>query len=153
MGAVGGEADEFAIDEAGGVDDDIVEMLAADLMIHDHDVARLEAIEAPALDAILDGDAKIGEEDRQAAAILRDHAAFGVDETAAKVADLVDHHIVGGFAQCIAHFIGVSDYGIANDFDGDRMRIDILGHDAQASLPARSTMRWPASVTVTLSPG
>ena len=152
MGAVGGEGHQLAIHETGRIEHHIVEMLPAGLaMVHDEDVAGLEAIKAPALDAVLHGHAEIGEEDGQAAAILRDHAALGVDEPATEVADLIDHHVVGRLAQRIGHFVGESDDGVAHDFDGDGMSARCVRHDQ--SFRAMSTMRWPASVTVTLSPG
>ena len=128
MRAVGGEADQLAAVEAGRIDHHVVEMLAADLALvhHDH-VAGREAVEPVALDAVGDRDAEIGEEDRQAAAVLRDHPRLGVDQPAAIVAHLVDHHVVGGLGQRVRHLVGIGDDGVAHDLDGDRMGF-VAGH-------------------------
>ncbi len=147
VGAVGGEADQLAAVEARRIEHDVVEMLAADLaLVHDDDVARREAVEAVALDAVGDRDAEIGEEDRQAAAVLRDHPRLGVDQPAAIVADLVDHHVVGGLGQRVRHLVGIGDDGVAHHLDGDRMGF-VAGHSFT------SMMRWPASDMVATSPG
>ena len=128
MRAVGGEADQLAAVEARRIEHDVVEMLAADLaLVHDDDVARREAVEAVARDAVGDRDAEVGEEDRQAAAVLRDHPRLGVDQPAAIVADLVDHHVVGGLGQRVRHLVGIGDDGVAHDLDGDRMGF-VAGH-------------------------
>src|SRR5262249_49108819 len=120
MGAAGGERHHLACVEAGRVDHDIVEMLPAhETVVHDDDVAWREAAEAIALDAVLHRDAEVGEEDRQAALVLRDHSAFAIDQTAAEVAHLVDHHVVGGLAQCARHLVGIGIDGVAHDLDGD----------------------------------
>ena len=126
--AVGGEADELAVVEAGRIDHDVVEVLAADLaLVHHHHVAGREAVEAVARDAVGDRDAEVGEEDRQAAAVLRDHARLRVDQAAAIVAHLVDHHVVGGLRQRVRHLVGIGDDGVAHDLDGDRMGV-VAGH-------------------------
>jgi len=122
-------------------------MLAADLaLIHNDDVARREALEAVAGDAVGDRDAEVGEEDRQTAAVLRDHPRLGVDQPAAIVADLVDHHVVGRLRQRVGHFAGIGDDGVAHDLDGDRMGF-VAGHSFT------SMMRWPVSDMVARSPG
>ena len=103
-------------------------MLAADLaLVHDDDVAGREAVEPVARDAVGHRDAEIGEEDRQAAAVLRDHPRLRVDQPAAIVAHLVDHHVVGGLAQRVRHLVGIGDDGVAHDLDGDRMGF-VAGH-------------------------
>ena len=47
----------------------------------------------------------------------------GVDQAAAIVAHLVDHHVVGGLAQRIRHLVGIGDDGVAHDLDGDGMGV------------------------------
>jgi hypothetical protein len=65
MGAARGERHHFARVEAGRIDHDVVEMLPAyEAVVHDDDVARREAVETIALDAVLHRDAEVGEEDR-----------------------------------------------------------------------------------------
>jgi hypothetical protein len=120
MGAARRERHDLAVMEAGGVDHHVVEMLPADLaVIHDDDIARREAGEPVALDPVLHGDAEIGEEDRQATLVLRDHAALRIDQSAAEIAHLVDHHVVGRLAQRRRHLVGVGIDGVAHDFDRD----------------------------------
>ena len=120
--AAGGERHDLAVVKARRVDHDIVEMLAADLaVIHDHDVARRETVKSVARDAVLHGDAEIGEKDRQAALVLRDHAAFAVDQATAEIAHLVDHHVVGRLAQRGRHLVRISVDGVTHDLDGDRI--------------------------------
>ena len=146
MRAVGGEADQLAVMEARRIDHDVVEMLAADVaLVHHHDVAGLEAVEAVARDAVFDRDAEIGEEDRQAAAVLRDHARLRVDQPAAIVAHLVDHHVVGGLAQRIRHLVRIGDDGVAHDLDRDRMGFVAAHGSLRATASATSMTRCPAS--------
>ena len=53
-------------------------MLAADaLVVRDDHVARREAVDAVALDAVSDDDAEVGDEVRDAADVLRDQAPVG----------------------------------------------------------------------------
>src|SRR5207248_8010884 len=85
-----------------------------------------------------------GEEDRQAALVLRDHAALAVDQTTAEIAHLVDHHVVGGLAQRRGHLIGIGVDGIAHHLDGH----GIYFHCRSASV----TMMWPLSFTAARSP-
>jgi hypothetical protein len=145
--AVGGEADQFVAVEARRIEHDVVEVLAAHLaLIHDDDVARREALEAVAFNPVGDRDAEVGEEDRQAAAVLRDHPRLGVDQSAAIVANLVDHHVVGRLRQRVGHLVGIGDDGVAHDLDGDRMGF-VAAHGFT------SMMRWPASEMLAMSPG
>src|SRR4029079_6304933 len=101
-------------------DHHIVEMLAANAaVIHDHDVAGLEAFKTEALDTVFHRGSEIGQDALHPAAILRDHASFRIQQPAAIIAQLVDHHVVGGFRQNIGHFVGISDNSVAHDLDGN----------------------------------
>src|SRR5690606_29268909 len=74
----------------------------------------------------------------------------GVDQAAAIVAHLVDHHVVGRLGQHVGHLVAIGDDGVAYHFDGNW--ID-LGHwEPQWNRPMRM-IRWPVSATVTTSPG
>ena len=78
------EHQQLALVEIGHVDDDVVEVLAGDrLVVGDDDVARLEALGAVALHAVDDDDAEVGDEVRDAADILRDQLALGVEQRGA----------------------------------------------------------------------
>src|SRR5215510_16412805 len=128
-------------------------MLAANLgLVHHHHVAGREAIEPVACYAVGDRNAEIGEEDRQPAAVLRDHARLRVDQPAAEIAHLVDHHVVGGLGERVSHLVGIGHDGVAHDLDRDRMGF-VAVHCCPASPSATSMMRCPASVTVATSPG
>src|SRR5208282_3281555 len=71
--------------------------------------------------AVLHRHPEIGQKNRQTALVLRNHAAFAVDEATAKIPHLVDHHVVGGLAQRRRHFVGISVDRVAHDLDGDRI--------------------------------
>ena len=130
-----GEHQELALVEIGHVDDDVVEMLAGDrLMIGDDHVARLETVAPVALHPVHDDDAEIGDEMRDAADILRDQLALGVDERGAEVAHLVDHHVVGGALQVGRHLVGDRRQGVADDLEGDRVERLAVDRLAGASL-------------------
>src|SRR5262249_59491149 len=66
---------------------------------------------------------------------------------AAEVAHLVDHHVVGGLAQCPRHLVGIGIDGIAHDLDGDG--IDFHGLSPRASV----TIICPLSFTTARSLG
>src|SRR6185312_11188346 len=91
------EQHQLALEEIGHIDDDVVEVLPRHgLVIHDEDIAGGEAVLAIDPDAVGDDDAEIGDEMRDAADILAEQLALGVDEGGAEIPYLVDHHIVGG---------------------------------------------------------
>src|SRR5262249_36207969 len=146
MGAACGERRQFARVEARRIDHDVVEMLPAhEAVVHDNDVARREAAETIALDAVLHRDAQVREEEPQFAFVLRDHPAFAIDQAAAEVAYLVDHHVVGGLAQGPRHLVGIGIDGVAHDLDGDGIDFHRL------SLRASVTMICPLSFTTAWS--
>ena len=64
-------------------------------------------------------DAEVGQEDRQPALVLRDHARLCIDQPAAEVTHLVDHQGVGRLAQRRRHLVGIGIDGVAYDLDGD----------------------------------
>ena len=106
VGAHRREAGQFSIQEERRVDDDVVEVLSGHgLMVGDHHVARLEAVQAIAVNAILDHDAHVGDEVRNTADVLRHQRAFGIEQRATVVAHLVDHHVVGRALQVLGHFV------------------------------------------------
>src|SRR5262249_27637548 len=75
MGAARSERNQLALVETGRIDHHVVEVLAAhEAVIHDDDVTGREAVESVTRDAVLHRDAEVGEEDRQPALVLRDHA-------------------------------------------------------------------------------
>src|SRR5690606_2177429 len=134
VGTVGGEADQLALVEAWRVDDDVVQVLATDMtVIHHQNVAFGKTVEAVFPDPVLHRDAEVGEEDRQATVVLRDHTTFDVDEAAAVVAHLVDHHVVGGLAESLSHLVCVGDDGIADDFYRDRIGL-LGGHHSSSGM-------------------
>src|SRR6266852_2725231 len=149
MRAIGGKSHELALVKARRVDHDVVQMLAAHpAMVHHHDVARFETAQAVSLNAVFHSRPEIGEEDRQAAAVLRNHPPLYVEQTTAIVAHFVDHHVVGGFGEHIRHLVGIGDDGIAHDFNGDGMG---FGHEWTSG--AMVMVRCPAAVTEAPSPG
>jgi hypothetical protein len=150
MGAARGERDHLVGVEAGRIDHDVVEMLPAHAaMIHDDDVAGRKTREPVARDAVLHRDAEVGEEDRQAASVLRDHAAVGVDQPAAEVAHLVDHHVVGGLAQRRRHLVGIGVDGVAHDLDGDGVGFHVRSASVTMICPLGSiTARSPGPIRV-----
>jgi hypothetical protein len=106
--------------KAGRVDHHVVQVLAAHAgVVHDDHIARGKAVQPKALNAVLHGNAQVGQKDGQAARVLADHAALGVNEAAAKVAHLVDHHVVGRLAQRQRHFFGVGDQGVGDHLQRD----------------------------------
>ena len=110
--------------KTGRVDHHIVEMLAADAaMIHDHDVARRKSVEAVARNSVFHGGPEVGEENRQPAPVLRNHPPGRIEQPAAIIPHLVNHHVVGGLRQHIGHFVRIRNNGVAHDLDRHRMRI------------------------------
>ena len=123
MRAHHGEHQKLAIVEVRHVDDDVVEVLPRHrLVIGDDDVARLESLRAVALHAVGDDDAEIGHEVGDAADILRDELALGIDQRGAEIAHLVDHHVVGGALQIGRHFVGDRRQRVADHFQSDRIK-------------------------------
>jgi hypothetical protein len=72
----------------------------------DAPVARLEAVLAEPLQAVADDDAEIGDEMGDAAHVLGNQPALGIEQGAAIILHLIDHHIVGGALQIDRHFAG-----------------------------------------------
>ena len=144
MRAHHGEHQKLAAVEIRHVNDDVIEMLAGDrLMIGDDRVARRKALGAVALHAVGDDDAEVGDEVRNAADILRDELAFGIDQRGAEVAHLVDHHVVGGALQVGGHFVGDRRQRIADHFQ--RHRIErYAARRARDAAPA--SLPWPCVV-------
>ena len=135
-----------SVEEERRVDDDVVEVLAGDrLMVGDHHVARREAVEPVALDAVADHHAQIGDEVRDAAHVLRDQRAVGIEERATVVADLVDHHVVRRALEVQRHLVGDRRQRVADDLE--RHRIDAGAGRVDAVMPAS-----PRSITSS-SPG
>ncbi len=66
-------------------------------------------------------DAEVGDKMRNAADVLRDQSAFRIRQRGAKVAHLVDHHIIRGALQIGRHFVGDGRQRVANDFECDRI--------------------------------
>ena len=92
-------------------------------MIHDDHVAGLEPVQPVAFDSIQNRHAEISKEDRQTARILRYQAAFRIDQPAAEIAHLVDHHIIGRAAERRRHFFRIGNEGVADNFQGDGMHV------------------------------
>ncbi len=93
-------------------------MLPGDtLMVHQDDVARREAGTSEALDPIFDHDAEIGHEVRDAADVLRDQPSVHVEQRAAIIADLVDHHVIRGALQIDGHLVGDRRQRVAQHFE------------------------------------
>ena len=81
----------------------------------------LKPSRAVALHAVDDDDAEIGDEVRDAADVLRDQLALGVEQRGAEVAHLVDHHVVGGALQVGRHLVGDGGQRVADHFERDRV--------------------------------
>ena len=93
-------------------------MLTAYLaLVHDHDIAGRKPVQPVALDAVLHRDAQIGQEDRQTTFILRNHARLGIQQAAAEIAHLENHHVIGRLAQRDRHLVRIRIYGVAYDFN------------------------------------
>ena len=124
MRADHGEHQQFTLVEIRAVDDDIVEMLAGHRLVvgNDH-VAGLETLGAVALHAVGDDDAEIGNEVGDAADILGNQFALRVDQCGAKVAHLIDHHVVGGALQVRRHFVGDCGQRVADHFKRDGVEL------------------------------
>src|SRR5216683_6933483 len=117
------------------------------LMIGDDDVAGLESAVSIAIHAILNDGAQVGNEMRDAAHILRNERAVRSHERCAKVAHLIDHHVVRGAVEVGRHLIGNSGQRVSDDFQRDGIKL--LCH---RSLP--NEMRSsPVLATVRSSPG
>src|SRR5690606_13453241 len=80
------------------------------------------------------------------------HPGGRIEEPAAIVAHLVDHHVVGGLAQDIRHLVCIGDDGAAHHFHGNRVCPDGFHACPQLCL-AKVITRCPCSVTSTSSPG
>src|SRR6185437_6157353 len=118
------EQHQLALEEIGHIDDDVVEVLPRHgLVVHDEDIAGGEAVLAIDPDAVGDDDAEIGDEMRDAADILAEQLALGVDEGGAEIPYLVDHHIVGGALQIGRHLVGDRRQGVAQHFERDRIQL------------------------------
>ena len=125
--------------EIGHVDDNVVEMLSGHrLMIGDNDVARLESVAAVALHAVDDEDAEIGNEVGDAADILRNQLAVRVEQRGAIVADLVDHHVVGGPLQIGGHLVGDGRQRVAEHLERDGVELHRLPPIPMMSSPDTS---------------
>ena len=121
------EGHQLAVMKTRGIDHDVVQMLTADLgMVHDHRITRLEAVETVALDPVEHRSPQIGQEDGQPALVLADHPPFGVDQPAAIIAHLVDHHVVGGLAQRRRHVFRIGDQRVAHHFKRHGVNVHIL---------------------------
>ena len=95
MGPHDGEGIQLALEEDGRVDAHVVQVLAGHpLVIGDDHVARREAVSAVLGHAVLDDHAEVGHEVGYAAQVLGQQPAVHVQQRAAVVADLVDHHVV-----------------------------------------------------------
>ncbi len=89
------ERDELVFIEDRRVHDHVVQVLPSrGLMVVQKHVAGLEARSAVARDRVLDDHAEIRDEMRDAADVLRDQRAVGVEQRGAVVAHLIDHHVV-----------------------------------------------------------
>ena len=95
-------------------------MLSGDaLVIGDDHIARMEAAHAVALDAVANDDAEVGDEVRDATHVLREQSSVDVEQAAAVVADLVDHHVERRALQHVRHLIGNRRQDVANHLEGD----------------------------------
>ena len=92
-------------------------------MVGDDHIAGLEPAGPIALHAIDDDDAEIGDEMRHAADILAHQIAIGGQQGGAKIAHLVNHHVVGGALQVRRHLVGYRRQGVANDFQRDGIEL------------------------------
>ena len=104
------------------------------------DVARLEAVAAVALHAVDDEDAEIGDEVRDAADILRDQLALSVEQRGAVVADLVDHHVVGGPLQIGSHLVGDGRQRVAEHLERDGIELHRRASDLDDQLAGRGDL-------------
>ena len=123
----------FVFEEERREDTDVVEVLSRDaLVVGDHHVARREAVDPVAVHAILDHDAEIGDEVRDAADVLREQPALDVEHGAAVIANFVDHHVVRGALEVDRHLVGDRRQRAAQHFEGDRVEPDFFryGHFA-----------------------
>src|SRR5579864_445557 len=84
---------------------------------------------------------------RHAADILRHEPGVGQQQRGAEVADLVDHHVVGGAMEIGCHLGRDRGQGAADDFQGHG--VELRRHWACPTL----MMSSPVSATASLSPG
>ena len=160
VGAVGGKSHHLALVKAGCVDDHIVQVLATHArMVHDHHVTGRKAVQAIAFDAVLNRQTQVGQKDRQPAFVLANHASLHIDQAAAKVAHLVNHHVVGRLAQRQGHFFRIGDERMGHHLLGDRVdractrcRYGCV-HAKTPWGKSMSMMMWPCALMRARSPG
>ena len=123
MGAYHHEHQEFATVEIWRVDHHVIQVLPRHrLMIGNDHIVRLETVLAISLHPIDDDHAEISNEVRDAAHVLGDQLALGVEKCSAIVAHLVNHHVVGGALQVSRHFIGDGRQRVADDLERDGVK-------------------------------
>src|SRR5207244_5652114 len=95
VGAGSGESEQLAAFETRCVYQYVVQMLAADaLVIGDDHIARMETVFAVTFHSVANHNAEVRYEVRDPADVLRQQAAPGVEQAAAIVTDVVDHHVL-----------------------------------------------------------
>jgi hypothetical protein len=143
---------QLVFEEERREDANVVEMLPRDaLMIGDHDVARREAVDAVAFHAVLDHDAEIGDEVRDAADVLREQAALDVEHGATVVAHFVDHHVVRRALKIDRHLVGDRRQRAAQHLEGNRVEPGLF-RDGHCAAPM-VTIISPLGATCISSPG
>jgi hypothetical protein len=139
-----GKAQQLALEDERRVHHDVVEVLPTDIgVIHEDHVACGKTVEVERVDAVLDGHAEVGQEDRQSARVLGDDLALRVDQAHAVVVDLVDHHVVGGAVEHGGHLVAARDQRIAHHLERDRVD----------GVHPTFTTRCPSWLTLATSPG
>src|SRR5207244_3063758 len=100
------ESEQFTVLKTRRVYQDVVQMLPADtLVIRDDHIAGTEAVFAVPFDAVANHVAKIRDEVRYAADVLREQTPSRVEQAAAIIAHLIDHHVVRSALQDVRHLV------------------------------------------------
>lgn len=151
MAGRGEDGEQLPVDEARRDELHVLQVAAAQIgIVHDPDVAGLEtALRVGDLDHRLDGKLRVGEEDRQAVATLRDGlASHGMEDAVRAVVRLRDDRRERRMNEMEVHLVGNLLERAANN--GKCHGIDHLALTSR--LPAVSTVRiMPGSTTVVVS--
>jgi len=89
------------------------------LVIRDHHVARLKSVHAVAGDAVANDYAHVRDEVGNTAGVLRQQPAARVEQAAAVVAHLVDHHVARGALHHLRHLVGDCRQRVPDDLEGN----------------------------------
>jgi hypothetical protein len=92
------------------------------LVIRDNHIARLETVFAVTFYSIADHVSQIRDEMRHTTDVLAQQAAPGIEQTAAVVTNLVNHHVVRSPLQHVRHLIRDRGKHVPDNFERDNVQ-------------------------------